>query len=239
MQQNRITILCTKLVDEALIQDAESKNIFIDVLPFIKTELVASEDVTKEVVQISVMESTVVFTSINAVEAVSEVLKGHKPAWKIYCTGHATLRSVVKNFGTSLVSGTADNATDLAEVIIKEKGIDRIIFFCGDQRRHELPDMLKANKIEVNEVVVYHTVLTPHTTDRNYDGILFFSSSAVKSFFQKNKLNDQTVLFAIGNTTANEIKNYSGNKVVVSEEPDRNSILKRVIHYFETNPIHN
>ena len=239
MQQSRITILCTKLVDEALIQDAESKNIFIEVLPFIKTEPVSSVNVEQEVAQISVLASTVVFTSVNAVEGVWAALNGHKPAWKIYCTGQATLRSVVKNFGTNLVSGIADNATDLAQVIIKEKGIDSIIFFCGDQRRHELPDMLKANKIEVNEVVVYHTVLTPHTIDKNYDGILFFSPSAVKSFFQKNRVNDQTVLFAIGDTTANEIKNYSGNKVVISEEPDRNSILKEVIHYFETHPIHN
>src|SRR5258706_9822828 len=45
--------------------------------------------------------------------------------------------------------------------------------------------------------------------EKVYDGILFFSPSGVESFFNTNEVNEQTILFAIGNTTATEIKKYT------------------------------
>ena len=33
-----------------------------------------------------------------------------------------------------------------------------------------------------------------------------------------NKINKQTILFAIGSTTADEIKKYSDNKIIISKE---------------------
>ena len=104
-----------------------------------------------------------------------------------------------------------------------------VIFFCGDQRRDELPGLLKKNKIEVKEIVVYKTIATPKKIEKKYDGILFFSPSAVKSFFQKNKLDKQVMLFAIGNTTADEIKKFSKNKIVVSDVPAGKLLLQKVI----------
>src|SRR6185436_12065727 len=100
------------------------------------------------------------------------------------------------------------------------------------------PRQLRKNNIGVTEIVVYKTISTPQKIEKKYDGILFFSPSAVKSFFQANQLNDRTVLFAIGNTTANEIKNVSENKIVIGETPDINTLLNKVISYFRKNAIH-
>ena len=113
-----------------------------------------------------------------------------------------------------------------------------VIFFCGDQRRDELPGLLKKNKIEVKEIVVYKTIATPKKIEKKYDGILFFSPSAVKSFFQENKLDDQTIPFAIGNTTADEIKKFSKNKIVISDMPDGKTVLQKAVEFFQTNSIH-
>ena len=121
---------------------------------------------------------------------------------------------------------------------ILDANVSEVIFFCGDQRRDELPGLLKKNKIEVKEIVVYKTTATPEKIEKRYDGILFFSPSAIKSFFQKNKLDEQVTLFVIGNTTADEIKKFSKNKIVVSDVPDKKTLLHKVISYFQMNPIH-
>ena len=240
MPQNRITILSTKSIDNALIQDASSKNIGIDVISFIKTERVLTSGVLNEVQKASGESAVVVFTSSNAAEAIAaglDLLKTNPFRWKIYCIGQGTKHSVVKYFGEDLIAGVADNAKELAGAIL-DANVRDIIFFCGDQRRDELPGLLKKNSVDVKEIVVYQTIATPEKVDKNYEGILFFSPSAVKSFFENNIPGDQTVLFAIGNTTADEIKNFSKNKVMVGDSPDAKILLQKAIEFFQTNPIY-
>jgi len=207
--------------------------ISLDVLPFIRTEKVSGTEVREQILMASRLPAIVAFTSVVAVETVFSMLNGRTTGWQIFCIGHATRRSVEQRFGRECISGTAENARELARLMISAK-IDRVIFFCGDQRRNDLPDQLGQSHIDVEEIVVYRTVLTPQEVRKKYDGILFFSPSAVKSFFQKNQLKDQTVLFAIGTTTAMEIAKYSLNKVVVSEEPEKQVLLKQVRTYFES-----
>ena len=252
MLQTKISILSTRPVDENLVTEAATKGFFVDIKPFIRTEPIQSIEVLQEIELALLQSAMVVFTSMNAVKAVAEELKGQKPDWLIYCIGNTTRELTEKYFGKDLIAGTADNAKDLAGIIINKPGADKVIFFCGDQHRNELPDALRENNIDINEIVVYQTTAIPHKIDKNYNGILFFSPSAVQSFFQKNKLNHQTILFAIGNTTANEIKKYlraspvqasagkagSTNKIVVSDEPGKKTLLEKAITFFQTHPIH-
>jgi uroporphyrinogen-III synthase len=237
MQKSKIKILSTRLLDDEFIRDAEIKDVLVDVIPFIKTEPISSPELQKKIQETSAMSTTIVFTSTNAVEAVATEINDQEINWKIFCIGHSTKQSVVKIFGESSIAEVADNAKELAEVILRAD-VAELIFFCGDQRRNELPDQLKKNNIKATEIVVYKTILTPQKIEKKYDGILFFSPSAVKSFFQLNQLNDEPVLFAIGNTTAEEIKKFSKNKILVSDVPDREALMDKVISYFQMNPIH-
>jgi uroporphyrinogen-III synthase len=117
-------------------------------------------------------------------------------------------------------------------LIAGKNHIDKAIFFCGDQRRDDLPEILRTNHVEVSEIVVYHTIAKPHKIEKSYNGILFFSPSAVGSFFTNNKISDKTILFAIGNTTANEIKKYGNNKVIVTDEPSKENLVMEMIRYY-------
>ena len=238
MPQNKITILSTRSIDQQLIGEAAAKNIIIDEILFIKTEPTSSIQVQQEIEHLATMSATVVFTSRNAVEAVVAELDGYQPEWQIFCIGHATREAVEKFFHKNSIAGTAANAKDLAEDVVEKTDADEVIFFCGDQRRNELIDILRAADIEVNEVIVYQTTAVPQKMDKKYDGILFFSPSAVKSFFQKNKIGEQTVLFAIGDTTADELRHHSSNKIIVSSQPDKNHLIRNLIVYFEENRIH-
>jgi uroporphyrinogen-III synthase len=232
MQENNIPVLCTRPLPSSLVEEAAAAGITIDELSFIKTESILSVEVQQEIELASTEIATVVFTSMNAVDAVTVFLDGHQPDWSIYSIGAATARLIKEYFGEERIAGTASDAPALAELIAADRFTDEVIFFCGDQRRDELPVILKQHDIEVNEIVVYQTIATPHKIEKYYFGILFFSPTAVQSFFSKNKVADRTILFAIGNTTANEIRKFSGNKIIISDEPGKENLVAKMIEYF-------
>lgn len=232
MQQNKISILSTRPIDESLIKEAGQLNIEIEILSFIETEPIRSPEVQQEIKNALQKSSTVVFTSRNAIEAVANKLDGQQPDWRIYSIGNTTKQLVKKYFGEEAIAGEADSAEELAEVIVKKDNSDELLFFCGDQRRDELPAILQNNDIRVNEIVVYRTIIIKNKIEKAYRGILFFSPSAVQSFFSNNKISDQTILFAIGNTTANEIKKHTNNKIIISDKPGKENLVMKMIRFY-------
>lgn len=232
MSQDRVSILSTRPLRDSLLQQATASGISIDVLSFIETAPVRSTEVQQEIETALLQSSAVVFTSMNAVEAVADELQGQQPDWRIYCIGNTTQQLVIKYFGEQSVAGTANSATDLAELIAEEEQEEEVTFFCGDQRRDELPDILRSNNITVSEIVVYETIPVQHKVNKPYHGILFFSPSAVESFFRNNKVPEQTILFAIGNTTAGSIKKFCNNKIIISDEPGKETLVGKMMEYF-------
>lgn len=232
MQQNNIEILCTRPLPEWLMNEAAESGIVIEVESFIETEPIQTIEVQQEIENALLQSGVVVFTSMNAVETVAAELEGQQPDWNIYCIGTATKKLVQQYFGEHAIAGTAPDASELAELIVEEAAAEEVIFFCGDQRRDELPSILNDAGIAVNEIAVYQTIEVPHKIKKDYNGILFFSPSAVRSFFKTNKVNGKTILFAIGNTTANEIKKHSSNKIIISDEPGKENLVQKVIEYF-------
>jgi uroporphyrinogen-III synthase len=234
MQQNKIAILSTRALHTELINKASEKNIEIETISFIETKTIEEDSLKQRILHLSHHQLTIVFTSMNAVEAVLYYLSNKKIDWKIFCIGSTTKKLVKESFGENSIAGTADSASGLTDIIINQKNISSIIFFCGDKRRHELPEKLSQHSIEVNEIEVYKTLETPHFITRNYDAILFYSPSAVSSFFSINEIKEQTILFAIGNTTANEIKKYSDNKIIIGKEPEKELLAGEAIKYFDS-----
>jgi uroporphyrinogen-III synthase len=232
MQQNKISILSTRPLDDSLIEKAKQLNIEIDVLSFIETKSIQSIEVQQEIENALLKSSAVVFTSMNAVEAIANELNEQHPDWRIYSIGNTTKQLIKKYFGEEAIAGTANSAAELAELIVEEDDSNELFFFCGDQRRDELPDILRNNNIQVNEIVVYETIPVKHKIENPYHGVLFYSPSAVESFFRNNKVVDQTILFAIGNATATKIKKYTNNKIIVGDEPGKKNLVMEMIKYY-------
>lgn len=231
MQETNIHILCTRPLSESLLETVQQEGIRMDILPFIETEPIQSIEIQQEIEQALIKTAAVIFTSTNAVEAVAYYLD-EQPDWRIYCIGNATRELVKKHFGEAAIAGTASGAAELAEAIVEDEPAEELIFFCGDQRRAELPEILESNGFELTELVVYHTVAVPHKITRTYNGILFFSPSAVDSFFSTNKVNGPALLFAIGNTTAKTIQKYSANKIIVGDEPGKEYLVEKMLEVF-------
>ena len=230
---NKISILSTRPLETALLEAAKAKDIQIDIISFIDTTPAQTTGLREEVSKILNQPASVVFTSMNAVNAVAAYINGHTPAWNIYCIGKTTRQLAARYFGEQSISGIANNASELAATIMGAKAVKQVVFFCGDQRREELPGKLRQNSIAVQEIIVYHTITTSHKIAKAYDGILFFSPSAVQSFFYANAVLPTTVLFAIGQTTADAIATFTQNPVIVAERPGKDELVKKMFQFFK------
>ncbi|HRH61009.1 MAG TPA: uroporphyrinogen-III synthase [Chitinophagaceae bacterium] len=236
MPQNKVRVLCTRNLDQLLISKAAAKNIFIDAIPFIKTESLETGEFTDLINKLSSENIIAIITSVNAAEGVFTHTNS-APNWKIFCTGGATKEYIKKHVPEKSITGTAKNASLLAEKIIKMKPAENIYFFCGDQRLNDLPEKLRLNNMAVTEIVSYKTIQTPVNIEEDYDGIMFFSPSAVHSFFSLNTIHLNVTVFAIGITTAQVIHTYCINKTLVSEWPGAENMTMLTINYFEENKL--
>ena len=230
MEKNKVNILSTRPLSGSVIQEVLDNGIMIDVQSFIEVEPILNETTINKIKETGKQEHTVVITSMNTVEFLAKHI--HPPLnWKIYCIGNTTKQLVNQLLGEGLLAGTAEDADHLADQIIADK-ISSVLFFCGDIRRDDLPNKLKNNDVSVEEVIIYKTIEMDVNINVNYSGILFFSPSAVRSYFKHNKVTGETVLFSIGNTTTKEIKSFVNNKVVTAKETDKESLVKQMIQYF-------
>lgn len=233
MKDKPVRILSTRPIDTALIEKAAYQNVLIDTIAFINIKRLVTENVARRIDVLAKQKTTVVFTSANAVDIVVDMVPVNPlmPDWKIYCIGGATFTLVKKYWPYGHVAYTSKNATEIAEGIISNNEKE-VIFFCGIQRREELPELLRQNNVRVEELAIYETLETPSIVKEDYEAVMFFSPSAVSSFFTYNTPPDQTILFAIGNTTANAIKKVANNRVVVSDFPSKDQLVDKTIKYF-------
>jgi uroporphyrinogen-III synthase len=223
--------LSTRPIDEDQIITAQELGIDIDCISFIETTAIENPDLTLKINRLLSSEAAVVFTSMNAIEVVVTHLTT-KPNWSIYCMGVTSKKLINQYFGPTAVLGTANSSSELAELILAENKADQINFFCGDQRRDELPNILNNNGIRVNEIKVYHTTEIKQTITKFYDAVLFFSPSAVSSFFNSNQLAPTTIVFAIGKTTATTLEKRTKNKMIVADVPGKRNLVKKMMEYF-------
>jgi uroporphyrinogen-III synthase len=230
--KNRVDILCTAPIPQPLIDTVATKGIDMDIVSLINIQRTGSKELQSEIERLSGQALNVIFTSANAVEIVKGYMLENGSKWNVYCIGNATKKAIEQSIGINNVAGIANNASELADVIISDK-IKDIVFFCGDIRRDELPLKLKNANITLSELVVYKTIQNEERISKVYDGILFFSPSAVSSFFSRNDIPPGTTLFAIGETTADAIKAYASNELVVGQQQSKEAMIDIMIDHFK------
>ena len=236
MQNNPVHILSTRPVSDAIVSHAAAKNIVVDALSFIETEAIDDPATLNKIDTIAQRPCVAIFTSMNAAEMVIGHLKDTRPDWVICCMGNSTKQIITSHFAEKQVAFTANDAVQLAKRLIAWRyaagNQSPVVFFCGDQRRDELPVILRENKILLHEVVTYKTVQHHHVLNRHYDAVLFFSPSAVYSFFTTNQLHEEAICFAIGDTTARAIRQYDIKQIITGSTPSKDQLLEEAITYF-------
>jgi uroporphyrinogen-III synthase len=234
MSDRRYTILSTsKLPFERIHHFPVS--VEIKVVLFIRIVPRPAIEIKPQILLYAEERLTVIFTSAHAVNAVTKCLD-KIPDWKIYCVGKETGLAIEKWFGAGAIVQSADNARDLSEIIINDK-INQAVFFCGGKRMDILPKNLMNHGLQPDEFIVYDTRLTPKHIDDQPDSILFFSPTAVRSFFSMNELSSETAVFAMGTTTALMLKQFTTNKIIISPVADKAFVFNMAVEYAATHPI--
>jgi uroporphyrinogen-III synthase len=226
---NNFRVLVTKKISASHVLQAGLKGIQVLEKEFIRIVPVINKELNKKISRLSAAKNTVVFTSRNAVAAVADNSSVRDADWKIFCLEGATRNEVEKHFPRHAIAGCAANSALLAEIIADGTEEKTVTFFCGNKRMEDLPMILLSKKIDVDEVVVYNTELLPQKIIDDYEAVAFFSPSAVESFFSSNELKRGVVCIAVGKTTTEAIKKYTGNEVITSEKPSEQSVLELAI----------
>lgn len=149
---------------------------------------------------------------------------------QIFCVGSKTEKMLVNN-GYTVVK-MAESGQELANYITENNKSTSFVFFCGKKRRDEIPNTLLENAINFEEILLYDTELITQKFNQKFDGILFFSPSAVQSYTTQNSLT-KTVAFCIGNTTANEARKHTSN-IVVAPKATIESTIATLISFFRS-----
>jgi len=224
-------LLVTKKLTPEVIEYAKNKGIEVLTKELILIKYRNDAKTVAEVKNIADASATVVFTSKNAVSAVAAVSDIAKAEWKIFCLDGATRKESAKHFSELKIAGTANNARELASVVIESHIGGDVVFFCGNKRLEELPRILMDEGIIVKELVVYETESTPQKVSYAYDGVAFFSPSAVESFFSANTLNENAVCFSVGKTTSEAIRKFSSNTIITSDVAAEKHVIDMVMAY--------
>lgn len=228
---NNFTLLVTKKISSSLVLQAGLRGVNVLEKEFIRIVAITNEQLNKKITKLTSDKNTVAFTSKNAVAAVVGNARFEKPVWKIFCIDGATKKEVNKHFDETYIAGVARNAALLAEEIARKSDGRKIIFFCGNRRLEDLPQLLTERNIEVEEIIVYHTELVPQKIVDDYEAVAFFSPSAVESFFKDNTLKKNVICISVGRTTTEAIKKYSRNEVITSDKPSEESVMELAIKH--------
>ena len=230
----KVNILCTKQLEPLLAGKAAVQGIRLVMKPFIKINHADTPETTSAIRALD-GESVWAFTSPHAVESLHFLARKHQinlpgpPG--AYTMDGRTAEKCKQLFPGIKNLGMANNARSLGLHIAKQDET-KVVFFAGNLRRQELPEILKNENIALNEIQVYETVSTPVKVAENFDGIMFFSPSGINSYLEQNNLPSHAVCFAIGETTANELRKITKGQVRTAPQPTQESIVNLVIAYY-------
>ena len=142
------------------------------------------------------------------------------PHKRAFCVGEKT-RKLLEAEGWQVVT-SFDYAKQLASFLVKHYATSSFVFFCGEKRMDTLPTTLKANHIQLQECLTYHTHPTPMKLTKRYEGLLFFSPSAIESYLRENTLSGEKAI-CIGTTTQAALP--EAVESYVAERPTVESVL--------------
>ena len=226
---SQISILSTKTLSD------EQRQAFIDAdFDLLEQDFI---EIKNNIFELDKINNNLIFSSQNAVLSLME-----QNGWEVlktktvFCVGIKT-KDLLETNGFK-VDVYMDYASELAEIITLIYNKESYTFLSGNLRMETLPKALKSAGITFNEIEVYQTELAPFkiSDQENFDGILFFSPSAVESYLTSNKIKKE-ICFCIGSTTAKALELNKVKNIVIAETPTIDEVVLAVIEHYKTESI--
>jgi uroporphyrinogen-III synthase len=222
---SQTSILSTKTLS------TEQRQVFLDAdFDLLEQDFI---EIKNNFFELNAINENLIFSSQNAVLSLMEqtgweILKTKK----VFCVGIKT-KDLLELNGFK-VDVYMDYASELAEIITLIYNKESYTFLSGNLRMETLPKALKSEGITFNEIEVYQTKLAPFkiSNQEKFDGVLFFSPSAVESYLTNNKIKKE-VCFCIGTTTAKALEIHKVKNIVIAEQPSVEDVIVAVIESFK------
>ena len=130
------------------------------------------------------------------------------------------IKELIKQIGLS--NQKAKNLKKMSEILV-QKYNGKVPASFEDLFNNKLP----LQNISYRRIVVYDTELLYPEINENYDGIVFFSPSGVRSVLTNNDIG-QAKVFAIGRTTEDELKKYNIKNIITNNEANLDGIFHSI-----------
>lgn len=193
---------------------AEKNGVKIDFRPFIHVEGVSAKEFRQTRIQI-LSHTAVIFTSRTAIDhffRICQELRITVPdSMKYFCISEATAFYLQKYivYRKRKIFYADGRFSDLVNVMKKHKD-EKYLVPLSDIHKQEIPELLDKEGYSYTKAILYRTVSSDLSdlADVNYDVLVFFSPSGIKSLFQnfpEFKQND-TRIACFGPTTAQAVR---------------------------------
>ena len=213
----------------------------IDFRPFIHIEGVPRKEFRQQKINILDFDA-VIFTSRNAVDhyfrAADESRLKVPDDMKYFCISESTafyLQKYIVYRKRKIFHGQQTFA-DLMPLLKKHKD-NKYLLPCSDILRPDIPELLKDNEIDFAPATLYRTVCSDLSDlkDVNYDVLVFFSPSGIKSLYQNFpgfRQND-TRIAVFGPTTAKAAEEAGLNIDIAAPQPESPSMTRALELYIK------
>jgi len=218
---------------------AKKNNLTIDFRPFIQVEGILAKDFRKQKVNI-LDHSGVIFTSRTAVDhffRIAKELKLNVPeGMKYFCINEATafyLQKYIVYRKRKIFYGKG-KFDDLIEVLTKHKD-ENFLVPLSDIHKQDIPRKLRKNKFKFTKAILYKTVSSDLSdlVDVNYDILVFYSPSGIKSLLQNfpNFEQNNTKIASFGQSTAKAVKE-AGLRLDIQAPMPKAPSMTMALEYF-------
>ena len=217
-------------------------NLSIDFRPFIHIEGISGKEFRKD--RINIQDYTaVILTSRSSADhffrMCAEMRYTAPESLKYFCISESTayyLQKYVVYRKRKIFHGK-QTFYDLIDVIKKHKD-EKFLLPCSDIHKEEIADILDEQNIHYKKAVIYKTVCSnlSDLAKVNYDVLVFFSPSGIKSLFKnfpKFKQN-KTRIAAFGPTTAKAVIDAGLKLDIHAPNPKAPSMTMALEQYIKT-----
>ncbi len=216
-------------------------NVKIDFRPFIKVEGIPATDFRKD--KINILDHTaIIFTSRNAVDHFFRICNEMRitvpESMKYFCISESTafyLQKYVVYRKRKIFYGKS-TLKDLSEVVKKHKE-EKFLLPSTDIYKEETPQTLEEFGISYNQAIIYRTVASDFSDlpELNYDMIIFFSPSGIRSLFKNYpdfKQGDIRI-GCFGHTTAKAVLEHGLRLDIMAPSPQAPSMTMALENYLK------
>lgn len=220
---------------------AKKRDVKVDFVPFIQIEAVNAKEFRKQ--KINILDYYgVLFTSRTAVDhyfRIAQELKITVPeSMKYFCINEATafyLQKYIVYRKRKIFHGKGQ-FEDLIDLLNKHKN-GRLLFPLSENHKQDIPRKLRKFKFRFSKAILYRTVSTDlsHLADVNYDVLVFYSPSGIKSLFHNfpDFEQNETKIASFGASTAKAVKDAGLRLDIQAPMPKTPSMTMALERYMD------